>query len=61
MKNTRNFEDVQKAHNQFLLNIMSRTFLIYEEQVNKINPVCHISQTNKLFYDFYLYSLLFKF
>ena len=27
MKNTRNFEDVQKAHSIFLANVMSQTFL----------------------------------
>ncbi|XP_011504259.1 PREDICTED: gamma-tubulin complex component 4 [Ceratosolen solmsi marchali] len=39
MKNTRNFEDVQKAHALFLINVMSRTFLMSSERADKRNPV----------------------
>ncbi|XP_001600628.1 gamma-tubulin complex component 4 [Nasonia vitripennis] len=39
LKNTRNFEDVQKAHVIFLANIMSRTFLISGERQDKRSPV----------------------
>jgi gamma-tubulin complex component 4 len=39
MKNTRNFEDVQKAHIIFLTNVMSRTFLMSSERSDRKNPV----------------------
>ncbi|KAJ8673445.1 hypothetical protein QAD02_004707 [Eretmocerus hayati] len=39
LKNTRNFEEVQKAHAMFLSNIMSRTFLVSGERSDKRNPV----------------------
>ncbi|XP_076637844.1 gamma-tubulin complex component 4 isoform X2 [Colletes latitarsis] len=38
MKNTRNFEDVQKAHSIFLANVMSQTFLLGSSTERK-NPV----------------------
>ncbi|XP_012144940.2 gamma-tubulin complex component 4 isoform X2 [Megachile rotundata] len=38
MKNTRNFEDVQKAHSIFLANVMSQTFLLGNSTERK-NPV----------------------
>ncbi|XP_076289215.1 gamma-tubulin complex component 4 isoform X2 [Lasioglossum baleicum] len=38
MKNTRNFEDVQKAHTIFLANVMSQTFLLGSTTERK-NPV----------------------
>ncbi|XP_076645164.1 gamma-tubulin complex component 4 [Halictus rubicundus] len=38
MKNTRNFEDVQKAHSIFLANVMSQTFLLGSTTERK-NPV----------------------
>jgi len=38
MKNTRNFEDVQKAHSMFLANVMSQTFLL-GNGTGKKNPV----------------------
>ncbi|KAL7306523.1 hypothetical protein TKK_0001219 [Trichogramma kaykai] len=38
LKNTKNFEEVQKAHALFLHNVMSRTFLI-SERADKPNPV----------------------
>ncbi|XP_031831423.1 gamma-tubulin complex component 4 [Nomia melanderi] len=38
MKNTRNFEDVQKAHSIFLANVMSQTFLLGNTTERK-NPV----------------------
>ncbi|XP_078039182.1 gamma-tubulin complex component 4 isoform X1 [Augochlora pura] len=38
MKITRNFEDVQKAHNTFLANVMSQTFLL-EGTTERKNPV----------------------
>ncbi|KAL6256115.1 hypothetical protein P5V15_012238 [Pogonomyrmex californicus] len=40
LKNTRNFEDIQKAHSVFLANVMSQTFLL--SNTGKKNP------TNKL-------------
>lgn len=39
LKNTQNFENVQKAHAIFLTNVMSRTFLISGDRVDKKNPV----------------------
>lgn len=39
MKNTRNFEDVQKAHSVFITNVMSRTFLLNAERTDKGNSV----------------------
>ncbi|CAK9822093.1 Gamma-tubulin complex component 4 [Anthophora retusa] len=38
MKNTRNFEDVQRAHSIFLANVMSQTFLLGNSMERK-NPV----------------------
>lgn len=38
MKNTRNFEDIQKAHSVFLANVMSQTFLL-GSGTGKKNPV----------------------
>lgn len=38
MKNTRNFEDVQKAHSIFLANVMSQTFLL-GNSIERTNPV----------------------
>lgn len=38
MKNTRNFEDIQKAHSVFLANVMSQTFLL-ESGTGKKNSV----------------------
>ncbi|XP_012272359.1 gamma-tubulin complex component 4 isoform X2 [Orussus abietinus] len=38
MKNTRNFEDIQKAHSVFLANVMSQTFLA-GSNTEKKNPV----------------------
>ncbi|XP_067216135.1 gamma-tubulin complex component 4 isoform X3 [Linepithema humile] len=38
MKNTRNFEDIQKAHSIFLANVMSQTFLL-GSGTGKKNPV----------------------
>lgn len=38
MKNTRNFEDIQKAHSVFLANVMSQTFLL-DSGTGKKNPV----------------------
>ncbi|XP_017762035.1 PREDICTED: gamma-tubulin complex component 4-like [Eufriesea mexicana] len=38
MKNTRNFEDVQKAHSIFLANVMSQTFLL-GNSIERKNPV----------------------
>ncbi|XP_018300023.1 gamma-tubulin complex component 4 isoform X1 [Mycetomoellerius zeteki] len=38
MKNTRNFEDIQKAHSMFLANVMSQTFLL-GSGTGKKNPV----------------------
>lgn len=45
MKNTRNFEDVQKAHSIFLANVMSQTFLLGNSTERK-NPVCYITFIN---------------
>lgn len=41
MKNTRNFEDVQKAHSVFLANVMSQTFLLGSstERKNAVNKL----------------------
>lgn len=39
MKNTRNFEEVQKAHSVFITNVMSRTFLLNTERGDKGNSV----------------------
>ncbi|KZC06733.1 PREDICTED: gamma-tubulin complex component 4 [Dufourea novaeangliae] len=41
MKNTRNFEDVQKAHSIFLANVMSQTFLLgsLTERKNPVNKL----------------------
>lgn len=41
MKNTRNFEDVQKGHSIFLANVMSQTFLLGSSTERK-NPVQYI-------------------
>jgi len=41
MKNTRNFEDIQKAHSIFLANVMSQTFLL-NSGTRKKNPVSFI-------------------
>lgn len=41
MKNTRNFEDIQKAHSIFLANVMSQTFLL-GSGTGKKNPVSFI-------------------
>ncbi|XP_046464925.1 gamma-tubulin complex component 4 [Neodiprion pinetum] len=38
MKNTRNFEEIQKGHSVFLANIMSQTFL-FQGSSDKVNPV----------------------
>ena len=38
MRNTRDFEDVQKAHSIFLANVMSQTFLL-GSSVERKNPV----------------------
>ncbi|KAH0946423.1 hypothetical protein HN011_002675 [Eciton burchellii] len=38
MKNTQNFEDIQKAHSIFLANVMSQTFLL-SSGIGKKNPV----------------------
>lgn len=38
MKNTRNFEDIQKAHSVFLANVLSQTFLL-DSGTGKKNPV----------------------
>lgn len=38
MKNTRNFEDVQRAHSIFLANVMSQTFVL-DGNIEKGNPV----------------------
>ncbi|KAG7203271.1 hypothetical protein KM043_010365 [Ampulex compressa] len=43
MKNTRNFEDVQKAHSVFLANVMSQTFLLGSSTDRK-NPVNKLIQ-----------------
>ncbi|XP_025073868.1 gamma-tubulin complex component 4 [Pogonomyrmex barbatus] len=40
LKNTRNFEDIQKAHSVFLANVMSQTFLL--SNTGKKNPVSFI-------------------
>jgi gamma-tubulin complex component 4 len=41
MKNTQNFEDIQKAHSIFLANVMSQTFLL-SSGIGKKNPVSSI-------------------
>lgn len=38
MRNTENFEDIQKAHTVFLANVMSQTFLL-SSGAGKKNPV----------------------
>ena len=41
LKNTQNFEDVQKAHTIFITNVMSRTFLTVGERHDRRSPVCY--------------------
>lgn len=41
MKNTRNFEEVQKAHSVFITNVMSRTFLLNADKADKGSSVRH--------------------
>lgn len=38
MKNTRNFEEIQRAHSVFMANVMSQTFLL-SNNTGKKNPV----------------------
>lgn len=45
IKNTRNFEDVQRAHCIFLANVMSQTFLLGSSTERK-NPVCYLNMNN---------------
>lgn len=47
MKNTRNFEDIQKAHSVFLANVMSQTFLLSNE-ARKKNRVSFIKIIHKI-------------
>lgn len=47
MKNTRNFEEIQKGHSVFLANIMSQTFLL-NGSTDKINPVRILSPSSIL-------------
>ncbi|KAL0105295.1 hypothetical protein PUN28_016741 [Cardiocondyla obscurior] len=44
MKNTQNFEDIQKAHSIFLANVMSQTFLLDSGtgKKNSVNKLIHI-------------------
>ncbi|XP_018047352.1 PREDICTED: gamma-tubulin complex component 4 [Atta colombica] len=44
MKNTRNFEDIQKAHSMFLANVMSQTFLLGSGtgKKNPVNKLIHL-------------------
>ncbi|TGZ32772.1 gamma-tubulin complex component 4 isoform X1 [Temnothorax longispinosus] len=44
MKNTRNFEDIQKAHSVFLANVMSQTFLLGNGtgKKNPVNKLIHL-------------------
>ncbi|XP_015187004.1 PREDICTED: gamma-tubulin complex component 4 [Polistes dominula] len=44
VKNTKNFEDVQKAHSIFLANVMSQTFLIgnIKERKNPVNKLIRL-------------------
>ncbi|KYM93518.1 Gamma-tubulin complex component 4, partial [Cyphomyrmex costatus] len=44
MKNTRNFEDIQKAHSMFLANVMSQTFLLGNGtgKKNPVNKLIHL-------------------
>lgn len=44
MKNTRNFEDVQRAHSVFLANVMSQTFLTgnVKEKKNPVNKLIRL-------------------
>ncbi|KAG5321865.1 GCP4 protein, partial [Acromyrmex heyeri] len=44
MKNTRNFEDIQKAHSIFLANVMSQTFLLGSGtgKKNPVNKLIHL-------------------
>jgi len=43
MKNTQNFEDIQKAHSVFLANVMSQTFLL-SSGIGKKNPVSSVKK-----------------
>lgn len=52
MKNTRNFEDIQKAHSMFLANVMSQTFLL-GSGTGKKNPVNFIKIIYKIQKNFY--------
>lgn len=47
MKNTRNFEDIQKAHSVFLANVLSQTFLL-GSGTGKKNPVNFVRITYKI-------------
>lgn len=57
IKNTRNFEDVQRAHCIFLANVMSQTFLLGSSTERK-NPVCYLNMNHHNFYLIYEYFLL---
>ncbi|XP_076235225.1 gamma-tubulin complex component 4 [Calliopsis andreniformis] len=60
MKNTRNFEDVQKAHSIFLANVMSQTFLLgsSSERKNPVNKL--IKLLLRLCDDFILQASMWK-
>lgn len=60
IKNTRNFENVQKAHCIFLANVMSQTFLLGNATERK-NPVCYIFINLNNFIIFYLFIYLNKY
>jgi len=56
MKNTRNFEDIQKAHSMFLANVMSQTFLL-GSGAGKKNPVNIIRIVYKIRKHFFMQNV----